>query len=54
MDTKVFGARSQFYREQADITQTELAAIIGCTSQYVGAIEQGVKTPRLETFVALF
>lgn len=54
MDSKALGARIQFYREQADMTQVELAERIGCTPQHISAIERGVKTPRLETFVAIF
>lgn len=53
MNTNELGSRIQFYREQADMTQTELAEKIGCTPQHIGAIERGIKTPRLETFVSI-
>ena len=36
-----------------EMTQKELAEKLGCTSQHVSAIERGVKTPTLETFVVL-
>ena len=53
MDAKGLGARIQFYRAQADMTQVELAEIIGCTPQHISAIERGVKTPKLETFAEI-
>ena len=53
MDSKALGARVQFYREQADMTQVELAERIGCTPQHISAIERGVKTPKLETFAEI-
>ena len=30
-----------------------MADIIGCTPQHISAIERGIKTPKLETFVAI-
>ena len=53
MDTKVLGAQIQFYREQADMTQAELAERIGCTPQHISALELGIKTPKLETFAEI-
>lgn len=53
MDSKALGARIQFHRAQANITQAELAEIIGCTSQHISAIERGIKTPKLETFAEI-
>ena len=53
MDSKVFGARVQLYRVRGKMTQKELEEKLGCTSQHISAIERGVKTPTLETFVAL-
>ena len=41
------------YRDRAGLTQAALAEKIGCTPQHVSAIERGVKTPTLETFVAI-
>lgn len=53
MDSKALGARIQLYRVRAKLTQKELAQKLGCTSQHISAIERGVKTPTLETFVTL-
>lgn len=53
MDSKAFGARIQLYRVRAKMTQKELAEKLGCTSQHISAIERGVKTPTLETFVTM-
>ena len=53
MDAKSLGARIQLYRVRAKLTQKELAEKLGCTSQHISAIERGVKTPTLETFVLL-
>ena len=53
METKAMGERIQIAREERCMTQAELAYIIGCTSQHISAIERGVKTPTLETFVAI-
>ena len=53
MDAKVLGSRIQFYREQADMTQVDLAKRISCTPQHISAIERGVKTPKLETFAEI-
>lgn len=46
-------ARVQLYRVRANLTQKELAEKLGCTSQHISAVERGVKTPTLETFVTL-
>ena len=40
-------------RESAHITQEELAKAVGCTTKHIGAIERGIKTPSLETFVII-
>ena len=53
MDSKALGARIQLYRVRANMTQKELAEKLGCTSQHISAIERGMKTPTLETFVTL-
>ena len=51
MDSKLVGARIQLFRERTDMTQKELAERLGCTPQHISAIERGIKTPKLETFV---
>ena len=53
MDTKAMGERIQIAREERRMTQIRLAKEVGCTSQHISAIERGVKTPTLETFVAI-
>ena len=53
MDTKAVGERIQIAREERYMTQLSLANAVGCTPQHISAIERGVKTPTLETFVAI-
>ena len=53
MNTKAVGERIQIAREERYITQRELAEAISCTPQHISAIERGVKSPTLETFVAI-
>lgn len=53
MDIHAIGQRIKAAREQAHITQSELAKLIGLSTHYVSAIERGIKTPKLETFVEL-
>ena len=53
MDSKALGERIQTAREERGIGQLELAIAIGCTPQHISAIERGVKTPSLQTFVAI-
>lgn len=53
MNAKAIGARISFYRVRANMTQAELAEKLGCTSQHISALERGLKTPKLETFVAI-
>lgn len=53
MDTKAVGERIQIAREERCMTQRGLAEAVGCTPQHISAIERGVKSPTLETFVAI-
>ena len=53
MDTTAVGERIQIAREERCMTQRELAEAVGCTPQHISAIERGVKSPTLETFVAI-
>ena len=53
MDTKAMGERIQIAREERNMTQRELATVVGCTPQHISAIERGAKVPTLETFVAI-
>lgn len=53
MDFKETGRRIKTARENAGLTQEDLARIIDCTPQHISAIERGLKTPRLDTFVTI-
>lgn len=53
MKYHAIGRRIQNARRNANMTQEELAAIIGCTPQHLSAIERGAKTPRLDTFITI-
>lgn len=53
MDILAIGQKIKEAREQAHITQSELAKVIGLSTHYVSALERGIKTPKLETFVAI-
>lgn len=51
MEMKAVGIRIKLCRERSGMTQVELAGKLGCTPQHISAVERGVKTPKLETFV---
>lgn len=53
MDILAIGQKIKEAREQAHLTQSELAKHIGMSTHYVSAIERGIKTPKLETFVSI-
>lgn len=53
MERMKIGQRIRSVRESAHITQEELAKAVGCTAKHIGAIERGIKTPSLETFVVI-
>lgn len=53
MDLTVIGRRIKVARELAQITQEELGRAVGCTAKHIGAIERGIKTPRLDTFIII-
>lgn len=53
MDLTTIGKRIKTARETAQITQEELAETVGCTAKHIGAIERGIKTPRLDTFIII-
>lgn len=53
MDSKNIGKRLQQQREFARISQEKLSEKIGITATYYSAIERGVRTPRLETFISI-
>ena len=51
MNLTVIGQRIKIAREAARITQEELGRAVGCTAKHIGAIERGIKTPRMDTFI---
>ncbi len=53
MDISGIGHRIKLCRQDAGMTQDALAKALGCTVQHIGAIERGIKTPRLDTFVTI-
>lgn len=53
MDNKTIGHRIRTAREAAHITQEELGKAAGCTAKHIGAIERGIKTPSLDTFITI-
>lgn len=53
MENNVIGQRIKTAREAANITQEELAKAVGCTAKHIGAIERGIKTPSLDTFIII-
>lgn len=53
MDFTAIGKRIKLARENAHLTQEELAELICCSPQHISVIERGVKTPRLDTFIAI-
>ena len=53
MELLSIGRKIKLAREMAHITQEQLAYAVGCTVQHISAIERGVKTPSLETFITI-
>jgi len=53
MDLTMIGKRIKTAREAAQITQEELAVAVGCTAKHIGAMERGIETPRLDTFIII-
>ena len=53
MDMIAIGSRIKEAREQAHLTQEELAEIVDISPTHMSVIERGVKTPKLDTFVRI-
>ena len=51
-DTFLFGQMLQGYREQAKVTQQEIADATGLTKNYISSIERGVHKCNAQTFIA--
>lgn len=47
-----FGQMLQSYREQAKVTQQEIADATGLTKNYISSIERGVHKCNAQTFIA--
>lgn len=50
---KALGDRLRFLRKQANISQENLAFQIGVDRTYIGAIEQGLRSPSISCLYAL-
>lgn len=50
-EARAFGLRLQSYREQANVTQQEIAQATGLTKNYISAIERGVHKCNAATFI---
>ena len=53
MDLQAIGARIKATREAKGITQEDFAAALDLSRNHISVIERGVKSPILETFVAM-
>lgn len=53
MNLKAIGTRIKEAREKNDITQEQLAEMVGLSSTHISVIERGVKAPKLETFIKI-
>lgn len=53
MNLKAIGTRIKAAREAHNLTQEQLAEIIGMSATHISVIERGVKAPKLETFIEI-
>ena len=53
MDYITLGKNIKKFRAQANLTQEELAEIVGCSDRHIGKIENGRNIPSLEVTVAV-
>lgn len=53
MDARAVGQRIKAAREQRNLTQEDLAALINISTNHLSIIERGLKIPRIDTFVAI-
>ena len=53
MNHKAIGYRIKVAREQAHLTQEELAEKTNLSTTHISCIERGVKPPKLDTFVTI-
>ena len=53
MNLKAVGTRIKMEREKQHLTQENLAAMVDLSATHISVIERGVKSPKLDTFVAI-
>lgn len=53
MDWASIGRNIRQYRLERDLRQEDLAEAVGVSTNYMGMVERGEKTPSLETLVAI-
>lgn len=53
MDAQIVGQRIKAAREARGLTQEALAAIVDLSPTHISVIERGLKTPNLDSFVAI-
>ncbi len=53
MDVKKVGNRIKAARKAVNLTQLELATLVGLTTGAISQLEAGATTPRLKTLVAI-
>ena len=49
MDYSAMGKKIRRKRREMDITQEQLAALVGISTSFVGHIERGTRVPSIET-----
>lgn len=53
MDLQVVGQRIKMAREAKNLSQEDLAEMVELSPSHISVIERGVKTTKLDTFVAI-
>lgn len=53
MDLKAVGLRIKQAREAKNLTQENLAALVDLSPTHISVIERGIKTVRLDKFIAI-
>lgn len=53
MDLQVVGQRIKMARESKNLSQEDLAEMVDLSPSHISVIERGVKTTKLDTFVAI-
>lgn len=53
MDLQVVGQRIKMAREAKNLSQEDLASMVDLSPTHISVIERGVKTTKLDTFVAI-